>query len=243
MWPDFLPAYDAIDEPLQAARAARARRRPLSELVAELPEPTLVHRQVQCPWALKGTVMRVLNERLADRDVDLTDGIKLFTDRGWVQVLPDADEPVVHIYAEGETRRASDALEAELSAIVGEVDGGRGARRPKLKSQVEVDPSAAAALLCESRFRPPESKGHAVEALPDLAALSDEALRELIRELVEEEREVSYRRRILHGRIDILRAELVARLQNSGGKSILDEVDVDSLAGILAGKSQPPTER
>jgi len=82
-----------------------------------------------------------------------------------------------------------------------------------------------------------------VEALPDLASLSDEALRELIRELVEDEREVSYRRRILHGRIDILRAELVARLQVSGGRSILDQVDVDNLAGILAGKSQPPPNR
>ena len=82
-----------------------------------------------------------------------------------------------------------------------------------------------------------------MEALPDLASLSDEALRELIRELVEEERETSYRRRILHGRIDILRAELVARLQASGGKSILDQVDVDNLAGILAGKSQPPPNR
>ena len=82
-----------------------------------------------------------------------------------------------------------------------------------------------------------------MEALPDLASLSDEALRELIRELVDEEREVSYRRRILHGRIDILRAELVARLQASGGKSILDQVDVDNLAGILAGKSQPPPNR
>ena len=82
-----------------------------------------------------------------------------------------------------------------------------------------------------------------MEALPDLASLSDEALRELIRELVEDEREVSYRRRILHGRIDILRAELVARLQASGGKSVLDQVDVDNLAGILAGKSQPPPNR
>jgi len=82
-----------------------------------------------------------------------------------------------------------------------------------------------------------------VEALPDLASLSDEALRELIRELVEDEREVSYRRRILHGRIDILRAELVARLQVSGGRSILDQVDIDNLAGILAGKSQPPPDR
>jgi hypothetical protein len=72
--------------------------------------------------------------------------------------------------------------------------------------------------------------------------MSDEQLRELIRELVEQEQEVSYRRRILHGKIDILRAELVARLQKSGGKSVLDQVDVDSLTNILAAKSSPTTE-
>ena len=79
-----------------------------------------------------------------------------------------------------------------------------------------------------------------VEPLPDLASMSDEQLRELIRELVDEEQEVSYRRRILHGKIDILRAELVARLQASGGRSVLDQVDVDSLTQILAGKAAPP---
>ena len=68
-------------------------------------EPTLVHHQIPCPWALKGLVMRVLNERLAGRDLDLTDGIKLFDERGWAQVLPDPDEPLIHLYAEGETPR------------------------------------------------------------------------------------------------------------------------------------------
>jgi anti-sigma-K factor RsiG len=79
-----------------------------------------------------------------------------------------------------------------------------------------------------------------VEALPDLATLPDAELRRLIRDLVEEEREVSYRRRILHGKIDILRAELVARLQKTEGKSVLDEVDVDRLTAILASKAPPP---
>ena len=52
-----------------------------------------------------------------------------------------------------------------------------------------------------------------MEALPDLATLSDTELRDLIRTLLKEEQEVSYRRRLLHGKIDILRAELVSRLQ------------------------------
>jgi len=79
-----------------------------------------------------------------------------------------------------------------------------------------------------------------MELLPDLATLSDEDLKKLIDELTQEEHEVSYRRRILHGKIDILRAELVARLQQTKGQSILDAVDVDSLTEILAGKAAPP---
>ena len=62
----------------------------------------------------------------------------------------------------------------------------------------------------------------------------------MIQQLTEEEQEVSYRRRILHGKIDILRAELVARLQQTHGQSVLDAVDVESLTEILAGKATPP---
>ena len=81
-----------------------------------------------------------------------------------------------------------------------------------------------------------------LEPLPDLATLSDETLKGLIDEYTREEQEVSYRRRILHGKIDILRAELVARLQKTGGQSVLDQVDVESLTEILAGKAAPPSE-
>jgi hypothetical protein len=82
-----------------------------------------------------------------------------------------------------------------------------------------------------------------LEPLPDLATLSDSDLKELIEDLQHEEQEVSYRRRLLHGKIDILRAELVARLQRQvgAGESPLSEVDVDKLTQILAGKATPPT--
>lgn len=79
-----------------------------------------------------------------------------------------------------------------------------------------------------------------MEPLPELGSLSDEGLKDLIDDLEQREREVSYERRLLHGKIDILRAELVARLQQSGGRSVLDQVDVDRLTDILAGKAAPP---
>ena len=82
-----------------------------------------------------------------------------------------------------------------------------------------------------------------MEAFPDLASVSDDDLKRLIDDLTQEEHEVSYRRRILHGKIDLLRAELQARLRETGGKSVLEQVDVDRLAAILAGKAAPPADR
>jgi mannose-1-phosphate guanylyltransferase/phosphomannomutase len=121
VFPEFLPAYDATASLCKLLELLAPVRRPLSELVAELPAQTLVHRQLACPWALKGVVMRLLTERLRDRKLDLTDGIKVFEKRGWAQILPDPDEPVMHIYAEGKTEEDSKALEAEFRAMVEEI--------------------------------------------------------------------------------------------------------------------------
>jgi hypothetical protein len=77
-----------------------------------------------------------------------------------------------------------------------------------------------------------------MESLPDLATLSDDDLRRLIEELEQEENEVSYRRRLLQGRIDILRAERTARLKGKG----VGDVDVERLTDILASRSSPPAD-
>ena len=117
----LLERGDAVASLCKLLELLAPQERPLSELVAELPASTLVHRDVQCAWALKGTVMRVLNERFADANVDLLDGIKVFDDRGWAQVLPDPDEPLIHIYAEGSTPELSTELEEEFRRLVSEV--------------------------------------------------------------------------------------------------------------------------
>ena len=121
VFPDFLPAYDAMASLCKLLELLAPIEQPLSSLVAELPASTLVHRQLPCPWSQKGTVMRVLTERLKGRDLDLLDGIKVNDRRGWAQVLPDPDEPLVHIYAEGRDERASRELEGELRRLVEEV--------------------------------------------------------------------------------------------------------------------------
>ena len=79
------------------------------------------------------------------------------------------------------------------------------------------------------------------DTFPDLGALSDQELKQLIDDLTVEEQEVSYRRRILHGKIDILRAELVNRLRkkHEAGESAISGADVQQLTDILTGKAIP----
>ncbi len=78
-----------------------------------------------------------------------------------------------------------------------------------------------------------------LDTFPDLGSLGDQELKDLIRQLTEEEQEVSYRRRILHGKIDILRAELVNRLRKSreAGEDIISGADVQKLTDILSGRA------
>ncbi|HEX4363340.1 MAG TPA: hypothetical protein VHZ75_02250 [Solirubrobacteraceae bacterium] len=52
-----------------------------------------------------------------------------------------------------------------------------------------------------------------IESFPDLERLDDRELKDIITSLEAEEDGVSRRRRLLHGQIDILRAELVNRLR------------------------------
>jgi hypothetical protein len=77
-----------------------------------------------------------------------------------------------------------------------------------------------------------------MDTFPDLGSLTDEELKDLIKSLTEEETEISYQRRILHGKIDILRAELVNRLRrkDEDGKLVISGADVQQLTDILAGR-------
>ena len=74
------------------------------------------------------------------------------------------------------------------------------------------------------------------DALLDLEHKTNEQLRELLDELYAEEQRTSYRRRVLHGKIDILRAELVRRLKGDreAGIDVISGRDVDRLIDILA---------
>ncbi len=125
IFPRFLPAFDAVMSLGKLLELLAPQQRPLSEQLAEIPASTLVHKTVACPWTLKGTVMRTATEHLqreaaggAATKVSLVDGIQVHRDEGWAQLLPDADEPVFHVYAEGSDHAASEGLAQGFLEVV-----------------------------------------------------------------------------------------------------------------------------
>lgn len=81
------------------------------------------------------------------------------------------------------------------------------------------------------------------DILFDLREKNDDDLRKILDDLYIEEEKLSYKRRILHGKIDILRAELTERLKNKHaiGEGIISDKDIEKLSDILAkGTSRRP---
>jgi len=94
----------------------------VGELVDALPAFTVLHDTVACGWEAKGGVMRRLAE--AHEGADLTDGIKISNGDDWVLALPDAMEPLFHVYAEGGSSIEADLFltqfRREVETLVGE---------------------------------------------------------------------------------------------------------------------------
>jgi hypothetical protein len=73
-------------------------------------------------------------------------------------------------------------------------------------------------------------RGFDWEEAEDITVLSEDVLRNRLQALIEEERAVSYRHRVLQGRIDLMRAALAGR-----GRGLAAPED---LARVLLGNSR-----
>lgn len=103
IWPDFLPAFDAVATLAKLLGLLAQVDEPLSAVVRDLPRVHIAHERVPTPWERKGQIMRELVEQAGDREVMLIDGIKLFEPDGWILVCPDPVDPFTHVWAEGQS--------------------------------------------------------------------------------------------------------------------------------------------
>jgi mannose-1-phosphate guanylyltransferase/phosphomannomutase len=103
IFPEFQPVFDSLYGAAKILELLAEDKRPLSEIVDTLPEWHLASRRDHCPWERKGQIMRRLLDETDAQNVELTEGIRVSREGGWVLVLPDASEPQFNVYAEGRT--------------------------------------------------------------------------------------------------------------------------------------------
>ncbi len=119
IYPSVLPSMDGLYALGKVLELVSTSDAPLSHLVEQVPVAHLVHLEAECPWDLKGVVMRRMTERLREGRVSLVDGIKVFLDHSeWALILPDAEEPVFHVYAEAQDdERANELANSYLESL------------------------------------------------------------------------------------------------------------------------------
>ncbi|TMD05418.1 MAG: nucleotidyl transferase [Chloroflexi bacterium] len=119
-WPDFQVAFDAVFTVARVLELMAETGLTLGQLRSEIPAVGYETATQFCPWEAKGRVMRMVMEKhLRDR-VDLTDGVKVFVEGGWVLVVPDPDHPSYHVIASTEDVKQAAALVEEYANLVQE---------------------------------------------------------------------------------------------------------------------------
>ena len=106
IFPQLHPGFDAMFGIAKLLEMLTIQERSLVQIRSEL--PTVCHKSctVRCPWKVKGGLMRYLVETHATENLKLVDGVKIINPRNdnWILILPDAGEPLVHIFANSESR-------------------------------------------------------------------------------------------------------------------------------------------
>jgi len=118
IFPSFLPAFDAVATLVHLLSMLAATGERMSKLTQALPPIHIAHEEVVTPWEQKGAVMRTAVERAKGKQVILVDGVKFPESDGWTLVLPDPEEPLTHVWAEGPSEAAARSRAQEHSVRI-----------------------------------------------------------------------------------------------------------------------------
>jgi mannose-1-phosphate guanylyltransferase/phosphomannomutase len=117
----YLPQFDAVFTLVMVLELLSREGISLAEAKGLVPQVERGYQEVDCPWEEKGKVMRFLYEENKDRQLEMTDGLKVFHEEGWALVLPDAEEPIFRIYSEAHTGEEADALTQHYMSRISEL--------------------------------------------------------------------------------------------------------------------------
>ncbi|HEY9845722.1 MAG TPA: hypothetical protein V6D03_05945, partial [Candidatus Caenarcaniphilales bacterium] len=110
IFPQLHPGFDAMFCIAKLIEMLALQEQSLAQIRADLPRVYYRAQVVRCPWTMKGALMRHLVETHAPENLELIDGVKIVNHQheSWVLVLPDAGEPLVHIFTNSNDRDWAD---------------------------------------------------------------------------------------------------------------------------------------
>jgi mannose-1-phosphate guanylyltransferase/phosphomannomutase len=106
IFPHLHPGFDAMFCMAKLIEMLTIQERSLGQIRTDLPRVCHKTYIVRCPWTVKGSLMRHLVETHPNENLELIDGVKIVNHQtdSWVLILPDAGEPLVHIFANSDDR-------------------------------------------------------------------------------------------------------------------------------------------
>lgn len=117
----FLMNFDAVGALITTLDYMKRTSLPLSAIADEIPQFFMTTREVECSFDEKGRVMKGISAQSRGRKVELTDGVKLSDENGWVLIMPDAIRPIFRIIGEGYSEEYANELTDFYAARVQEL--------------------------------------------------------------------------------------------------------------------------
>ena len=113
IFPDFVYGRDAVMTVAKIIETLAKEKKPLSELIKELPKYYSSKRKIECSDEQKDEVMNNIAKEIettTDFKLDLTDGVKILKDDGWVIIRASGTEPIFRCFAESDTQEKADEM-------------------------------------------------------------------------------------------------------------------------------------
>lgn len=113
IFPDFVYGRDAVMTVAKILEILAKSKKPMSELVGELPVYYAKKMKIECPDDQKEFVMASIADEIkttTDFELDLTDGVKILKEDGWVIIRPSGTEPLFRCFAESDSQAKADEM-------------------------------------------------------------------------------------------------------------------------------------
>ncbi len=117
----FILNFDALGGLLKIMDYMKTNELKLSELLDRIPSFHISKREVACPWDAKGKVIREILQENVNEKVELTEGVKIYKEGGWVLILPDSERAVCKVIGEGYSNEFAESLTDFFSDRVKEI--------------------------------------------------------------------------------------------------------------------------